>query len=356
MNQELICKWLKLPGWPCDDYTLLGLAAGAGTTEEIESRVLERMELLRRYQLTHADIVTEAMNRLAQAMIRLTDPATRADYDRSLGLLPAVPAAATPETAATTESAASAVADTPDGTSPFTEDDLARLVPLPSELDAASAASAEPAATLDTAEPAAIPVGRLEQLPRARIPEPPSPPLPQPMLAAPADDAASAATRRQLYRELTRCRRMLRAWQACEQQLAHPQRPFNRHNDGPVLLTNLRTIRQTLPMLGHLLGGPAQPGYAVVQLARQPLAVQTFRGLLPTQRQALADDWKAGLAALEARYRQLRRRLRPNRLRRSRELLRTLRRLRDLRVELVLAMVGMLALCIAAGRTWMAPW
>ena len=35
------------------------------------------MERLRRYQLAHPDAVTDAMNRLAQALVCLTDPAAK---------------------------------------------------------------------------------------------------------------------------------------------------------------------------------------------------------------------------------------------------------------------------------------
>jgi hypothetical protein len=42
------------------------------------------MERLRRYQLTHAEQVTEGMNRLAQALVCLTDPVARTAYDAKL--------------------------------------------------------------------------------------------------------------------------------------------------------------------------------------------------------------------------------------------------------------------------------
>ncbi len=91
MKEKLICQWLKLPGgvWPPDYYTLLGLEKGAGNRDDIELAVLERMELLRHYQLKHPEHVTEAMNVLAQAMNCLTDNNSRTGYDRSLGLAPA---------------------------------------------------------------------------------------------------------------------------------------------------------------------------------------------------------------------------------------------------------------------------
>jgi hypothetical protein len=78
MSHELICSCLQLSPdrWPPDHYTLLGLEIGEADTRRIEQRVAERMEKLRRYQLTHTDQVTEGMNRLAQALVCLTDPLT----------------------------------------------------------------------------------------------------------------------------------------------------------------------------------------------------------------------------------------------------------------------------------------
>src|SRR6516165_6342633 len=86
MSIELICNALGLPPdrWPPDHYALLGLPAGDVDSAAVEERVLDRMERLRRYQLAHPDAVTDAMNRLAQALVCLTDPAAKAAYDASL--------------------------------------------------------------------------------------------------------------------------------------------------------------------------------------------------------------------------------------------------------------------------------
>ncbi|TMQ34848.1 MAG: hypothetical protein E6K70_05425 [Planctomycetota bacterium] len=104
MDAELIRNWLQLPpgDWPPDHYTLLGLQAGETDTPRIEQQVYERMELARRYQLIHPEAATEAMNRLAQALVCLTDPGAKAEYDAAL--LPAEARSsnitAEPETAA----------------------------------------------------------------------------------------------------------------------------------------------------------------------------------------------------------------------------------------------------------------
>src|SRR5204863_6022003 len=83
MSTELICSALGVrpDQWPPDLYALLGLPPGEVDLAAVEGRVLDRMERLRRYQLAHPDAVTDAMNRLAQALVCLTDPAAKAAYD-----------------------------------------------------------------------------------------------------------------------------------------------------------------------------------------------------------------------------------------------------------------------------------
>jgi hypothetical protein len=86
MNYEFICSCLQLSpaDWPPDHYTLLGLEPGESDIRRIEQHAQERMEKLRRYQLRHADQVTEAMNRLAQALVCLMDPTAKKAYDARL--------------------------------------------------------------------------------------------------------------------------------------------------------------------------------------------------------------------------------------------------------------------------------
>src|SRR5262249_42200193 len=86
MNQELISKWLGLAaenGLP-NHYALLGLPPGEKSIERIEQQVHERMERVRHYQLSHPEEATEAMNRLAQALVCLTNPESKRAYDAGL--------------------------------------------------------------------------------------------------------------------------------------------------------------------------------------------------------------------------------------------------------------------------------
>ena len=74
MDTKLLRSWLNLPpgAWPPPDRELLGLPPGPVNPAEAERRVLERMARLRPHQLLHPDLVTEGMNRVAQALLAVT--------------------------------------------------------------------------------------------------------------------------------------------------------------------------------------------------------------------------------------------------------------------------------------------
>ena len=86
MSRDLICQWLKVPAepWPPDHYTLLGVAPAEKELPRIEQHVEQRMQIVRRYQLTHPEPATEGLNLLARAFICLSDPNTRKVYDAAL--------------------------------------------------------------------------------------------------------------------------------------------------------------------------------------------------------------------------------------------------------------------------------
>src|SRR5262245_45141242 len=86
MSRELICQWLKVPTepWPPDHYTLLGVPPAERDVARIEQTVEQRMQTVRRYQLTHPDPATAALNLLARAFVCLSDPAARKAYDAAL--------------------------------------------------------------------------------------------------------------------------------------------------------------------------------------------------------------------------------------------------------------------------------
>ena len=86
MSRELVCSVLGVrpESWPPDHYALIGLSPHNASPSRIEARVQELSAKLRTYQLAHPDEVTDALNRLAQALVCLTDPLARAHYDSGL--------------------------------------------------------------------------------------------------------------------------------------------------------------------------------------------------------------------------------------------------------------------------------
>jgi hypothetical protein len=73
VDTSVICSWLGIPPdqWPPDHYALLGLSPGEKDIDRIERQVQQRLEQVRRYQLTNPEPATEAMNRIAQAFVFL---------------------------------------------------------------------------------------------------------------------------------------------------------------------------------------------------------------------------------------------------------------------------------------------
>ena len=86
MDLTLLQSWLRLPAgpWPPDHYTLLNLPPATTDGAVIERHVLDRMDVLRRHQLRHPELVTTGMNQLAQALVCLSDATERAAYDAAL--------------------------------------------------------------------------------------------------------------------------------------------------------------------------------------------------------------------------------------------------------------------------------
>jgi hypothetical protein len=303
MDFELICSWLQLPAgsWPPDHYTLLGLAFGEADVAHIEQQVHERMAKVRCYQLPHPDAATEAMNRLAQALLCLTDPGAKKTYDANLrGLqLPArngrpgesstpgsEPRVANWETTPPPRSAQWEDAPPPlrvdwDNPPPVRLTDGARDVfsdtaqpaqepvigaPVTSEFAEAAATSAEPTASDPVVE------------------------------AARVDSAArkGLTTRRALQARAIRTRQLLWAWQSAGKYLSQARRLLSRPREATELIDSMHSIRDLLQGFPPILGQAGQPGYLVLTLARQEIIVPVLQTLLPSQREALARDWQAG--------------------------------------------------------------
>jgi hypothetical protein len=302
MSTELIRNALDLPPgrWPPDHYTLLGLPAGPVDAADVESRVLDRMERLRRYQLAHPDDVTDAMNRLAQALVCLSDPAAKEEYDATLtGRWPA-----------------------------------AAKMPKP-----------PPAA--------AVPVAIIEETPPRPYPlAPPEPVALAPIVRRPPARRRPAAGRRLLYQRLAAARHLLAAWRGVGGYLTDLGRRIRQPAEAVEFVGALLELRDRLAddEYGPTVV-PGQPGALVASLARQPLPLSTYRQFLPEQRTALAADWRAGEAYLATAYRDAGRAVRRERRSAPRRALRAFgRTLVTDRLDLTLFVLGLLAIGIALFR------
>jgi hypothetical protein len=300
MDHRLICTWLGLPSaaWPPDHYTLLGLPPGEADVARIEQQAHERLARIRCYQLSHPEQATEAMNRLAQAMVCLTDPASKKQYDVSLGL--SVNGSATAAAAVPAQNNGAAVL------APDLNDTAINAVQT--RLDWAS--TPPPVRAPEVSQAAT----ETESLPPA--PAPPPAVLSPPPAAKPADPFLEAArksrvarrglgTRRALYERLLATRALLRAWDHAGRFVARPSRQLLKTGEGTELARRLTKLDRLLLDFPPLIGQAGQPGYRVVILAREHQVGSAFRALGPDERAALALDWKSGRDVLQAHRRYL---------------------------------------------------
>jgi len=306
MIQDKLRGWLKLPDgpWPPNHYALIGLKPGEGTPVEIESRVLERLELLRRYQLPHPDEATEGMNLLARVLDTLTDPEARLKYDAKLGLKAPVPV---------------------EDESPFVDDTLNTLFPgvppLPSRPEKPSFVFDE-----ELVVPEAILLPEVEYESNVvdepdfeeNEPEPALPVailLPVPPPIARLDDSKAREERkssrpkspkRELYADLARVRKVLRIWERARPLFSDVEQTFLRRTEMLALMSCLAELRPLLSTVPDLIATGRRPGAIVAALARQRLMFDTLRSLLPDQREALAKDFRGAHYRLAGYYNELR--------------------------------------------------
>jgi hypothetical protein len=369
MHHELICTWLDLdPGeWPPDHYRLLGLRPGEDNLELIEQHVHQRLDTVRRYQMMHPEPATEAMNRLAQAFVCLTDPGSKKLYDAELlgtGAPVAAPAPSPAEVpvenrdplswlysptglaAALAAQTASAVQAVP--AAPGVPPPLPALAPRPSAVPPPL-----PPILPTPAQAGAPPVADAPGSPSAGAAGSPAPP------AEPVDPAVEAARsrsarrglagKRALYQRVAATRHLLAAWNEVGKYLASPRRRLGRASEVKNLLAQLDEVRTLLHSFPPLLGEAGQPGYLILTLSEMA-DVSMLQG---QQREALSRDWKAAFKLLTAHRDFLRQEIRARRRRTLGQ--RLARRLRFILADeagTVLLLLALLALNIAIWRTW----
>ncbi len=345
-DHELICSWLGLPAgaWPPDHYRLLGLEPGEGDTALIETRVHERIDSVRRYQMRYPEQATEAMKQLAMAFDCLTDPAGKRSYDAAL-LGPSAVATAEPPSQAVLEA----------------RDPLAWLYDPPPLRGAGGPLADDASATEPTLTNA--PTVELPPLPAP----PPAPPAPRAEPAEPSDPVLEAArsrparrrlsTKRALYRRIVLTRHLIRTWSRVGKYLASPKRRLNRPSEATDLIRLLDDIQTSLGSFPPLMGEAGQPGYLVVTLS-QLVIVPTFQTMDLKARQALSEDWKRGLRLLTAHRDFLRQEVRAMRHRdpvsRAARFIQSLPS--DRPVALLLFILGVLAYSLVLARAGLPEW
>ncbi|MHB1423312.1 MAG: hypothetical protein ACYC3I_08980 [Gemmataceae bacterium] len=320
----MICSWLGLPpgSWPPDHYRLLSLELGEADAGLIEQRVHDRLDAVRCYQIMHPEQATEAMNRLAQAFVCLTEPSSKRTYDAQLGIVvrpvtaPAVEApAAPPPQAEPLDWLPNALPSAP-----------ATSAPTPSLPSVALNYPTE--AAVSPRQPPPLPLLALASEPTEATVIPAAIPLPPPLPSAPplepvdsvleSAQSGSArrgiATKRGIYKRIARTRRLIRLWNDLGKYLSSPKRRFNRSVEGPELIRLLDDIAQLLKGFPPLLGEAGQPGYHVLALT-QVDTVKVFQSYSPHQRETLSRDWNSGLKLLTAHRDFLRQELRAMRRR-----------------------------------------
>jgi len=134
----------------------------------------------------------------------------------------------------------------------------------------------------------------------------PVPPAVARLETEPSKPKRPRSPRRELYADLARVRKVLRIWERARPYLTDTDRTFTRRADTLALMGCLAELRPLLHTVIDLIAAPKRPGNLVAALARQRLQFDTFRSLLPDQREALARDFRAAHYRLSGYYDDLR--------------------------------------------------
>lgn len=352
MNHDKLRTWLKLPDgpWPPDYYTLIGFARGDGTANQIETRIWEQLEHLRKYQLVHPDEATEGMTLLAQALDTLTSTDSRREYDQKLGIKSIIQV----EERLNVDDVIKSVYDDMPMLVPLDATDDLPLAQLVEELEQELIAEEEPVEIPPIAEPPPLPKKRtvvVEPIPDAIV-LPTLPPLPKRRYPrTEVADRPKKSRLRQLYADAVRLRRVLTICDQAHPYFTNHEHTFSKPDDAVGLIACLGELQPLLSTVDDLIGKPNQPGHLLATMARQRLMIDTFRNLLPGQRERLAKDFRSAHYRLEDEYQAIRREIRA-RSRRSlwREYGVPVQRFYGKYPEIVMLPVGLFALLVAVLR------
>jgi len=316
MDSDKLRSWLGLPPgpWPPDDRTLLGLGSGPVTAAEAERRALGLMAKLRPHQLVHPDLVTEGMNRLAQALLAVSmggqavapppPPKSLAPVsdlsERKLVVLESPPAVNEPQIATPAHVAPAPVAAIAE---PPTEAGSVVLVP--------------DAAALDLSQPT---IGPLRQ------------------------------DRRAAYRRLAGLRALIRAWDRLRPFFADPSESLPTAGHVLDFLEAAETARRAIAHSGLPRSFAAAAAPRTFAVVSQPLALAVFRSLTPPQRFSLAKDWATSRAWLDAYTNGLRAAVRRSAANQNRDRMKVVFRLLGANPEWMLAATAVAVFVLAGVR------
>lgn len=316
---------------------MLGLAVDGATDETtVELNALKRMDVLRPHQLRHPDLVTEGMNRLAQAMIALTSNVPLAKADS----FPKKPKKSIRErTPVEIRKPKSEVKLDFEG-------QATGIVPLqtPAILDAEIVGVASSPAAEIIPESFAV-----------QADEPTGPPLDEPITIPepPLGTVLAPSPRRSGYRELVRLRRYRDAWGQFRSILGDPSEMLVT----PVKVMSYLDAIAALRSAMRLSPDPANPfpdlaGQMVVSVTSHPVPLSLLRDLVPSQRRILARDWAVANAELDVKAKRLRRLMRNSRRKGIvRRLLRQIRRFFENNPEWIILVILVGALLVGFGRS-----
>jgi hypothetical protein len=299
----------------------------------VEKRGYERMEKLRQYQLNYPEDATEGMNRVAQALICLTDPVAKRAYDAAQfpdEVAKEPPQPSQPRAAGdSTDPLAWLFGPAPPGATatpavptepPQRVTDWQAAPPPPARINFGSESPQQESPTTDESPPDA---DAAMETPQDKLPDANFPDLLQTAEEHPARAGIprkGLGTKRALFARISRTRQILGVWRQAGKYLNQPKRPLTKPSEATDLLHQMESLRELLRWSPRLVGQAGQPGYLVHALARQQIIVPTLQTLLPSQREALMRDWQAGheslvsyLQFLRVELRELRRRNRVGR-------------------------------------------
>lgn len=319
MKHNLICNWLGLSAenWPPTHYQLLGLEPGEKNVALIEQRVQQRLDTVRRYQLAHPDQATEALNRLAQAYVCLTEPAAKQRYDASIlddsnvAVLDSLPAN---HPCVSTDTPVPGTYHLPGRMRNRSTPAVACPPPLPDPASVSDQMLEVPGITPeepeDILDDAAIEATLPPLVPTEELPDHP-PVCPLEEAARSRTARVGLCTRRGILRRIQLLRQLLRTWNNIGRLLPHnpsfgaPSRKLNPRSRGQALLRNLNRMQELLNDFPQIFGEAGQSGFLVLGLLEQEQAAYTLHTLDDAQLAKLAEDWRAGYDLLRAHGRLL---------------------------------------------------